>query len=201
MRRGCVLIGIAALGVPVLAAGLVWFQPWKLWVDHRVDEQLPEVALVAPATPGSTTPPRTTPGSTTPPRTTPAASATASSTSPRLVSRGELISHEHATHGTVSVVLQPDGRRVLAIAKLDTSNGPDLHVWLTDAKVGTGSNSWHVFDDGEHVSLGRLKGNLGNQVYAIPAAADLARLTSVTIWCDRFDVSFGAAELTPVQDR
>ena len=191
MRRGCVLIGIAALGVPVLAAGLVWFQPWKLWVDHRVDEQLPEVALVAPATPGSTTPPRT----------TPAASATASSTSPRLVSRGELISHEHPTHGTVSVVLQPDGRRVLAIAKLDTSNGPDLHVWLTDAKVGTGSNSWHVFDDGEHVSLGRLKGNLGNQVYAIPAAADLARLTSVTIWCDRFDVSFGAAELTPVQDR
>jgi hypothetical protein len=190
MRRRSVLIGIAALGVPVLAAGLVWFQPWKLWVDHRVDEQLPEVALVAPATPVSRTPPRT----------TPAASPTASGTAPapRLVSRGALISHEHATHGTVSVVRQPDGSRVLAIANLDTSNGPDLHVWLTDAKVGTGSRSWHVFDDGEHVSLGRLKGNLGNQVYAIPAAADLARLTSVTIWCDRFDVSFGAAELTPV---
>jgi hypothetical protein len=198
MRRGSVLIGIAALGVPVLAAGLVWFQPWKLWVDHRVDEQLPELALVAPATPPRTTPARATPPRTAPARATPAASATASSTAPRLVSRGALISHEHATHGTVSVVLQPDGRRVLAIASLDTSNGPDLHVWLTDAKVGTGSNSWHVFDDGEHLSLGRLKGNLGNQVYAIPAAADLTRLTSVTIWCDRFDVSFGAAELTPV---
>ena len=27
--------------------------------------------------------------------------------------------------------------------------------------------------------------------------ADLAKLTSVTIWCDRFNVSFGAAALKP----
>jgi hypothetical protein len=34
-------------------------------------------------------------------------------------------------------------------------------------------------------------------VYRIPASADLTRLTSVTIWCARFAVSFGAAALTP----
>ena len=117
---------------------------------------------------------------------------------PRLLSRGELISHEHATHGTVSVVQQPDGQRVLAIAHLNTSNGPDLHVWLTDAPVRPGRDGWHVFDDGRHVSLGTLKGNVGNQVYSIPRSVDLSRLTSVTIWCARFDVSFGAAQLVPV---
>ncbi|MFE5511711.1 DM13 domain-containing protein [Streptomyces sp. NPDC056529] len=30
---------------------------------------------------------------------------------------------------------------------------------------------------------------------AVPAGTDLSDLTSVTIWCDRFDVSFGAAVL------
>ena len=74
-----------------------------------------------------------------------------------------------------------------------------MHVWLTDAPVLHGSRGWHVFDDGRHVDLGSLKGNLGNQLYRIPARADLARLTSVSIWCDRFDVSFGAAQLVPVR--
>jgi hypothetical protein len=42
---------------------------------------------------------------------------------------------------------------------------------------------------------GKVKGNVGNVVYPIPEDVDLSRLTSVTIWCDRFDVSFGAAQL------
>ncbi|MBK3588432.1 DM13 domain-containing protein, partial [Streptomyces sp. MBT57] len=31
--------------------------------------------------------------------------------------------------------------------------------------------------------------------YPLPAGLDPAAFTSVSIWCDRFDVSFGAAEL------
>lgn len=174
------------VAVAVLAAGLAWFQPWKLWVDQHVDEPLPAVAL-APL---------------------PSATATASSSATvrtraanvaRLLSRGGFISQEHATRGAVSVVQQSDGTRVLAIAHLDTSNGPDLHVWLTDAPVRAAKDGWHVFDDGAYVSLGTLKGNVGNQVYPIPADVDLSRLTSVTIWCARFDVSFGAAVLVPVR--
>ena len=181
-RRGLVAVGFVA--VAVLAAGLAWFQPWKLWVDHRVDEALPAVATAAVPSPATTA--------------SGAPSLPASPSAARLLSRGELISHEHATHGTVSVVQQPDGQRVLAIAHLNTSNGPDLHVWLTDAPVRPGRDGWHVFDDGRHVSLGTLKGNVGNQVYSIPRSVDLSRLTSVTIWCARFDVSFGAAQLVPV---
>jgi Electron transfer DM13 len=83
------------------------------------------------------------------------------------------------------------------VADLETSNGPLLKVWLTDQPVIEGEAGWHVFDDGRHLDLGDLKGNIGSANYPIPADADLAALTSVTIWCDRFDVSFGAATLTP----
>lgn len=186
-RRVLVIIGVVAIGL--LTAGLAWFQPWKLWVNHRVNDTLPAVAL-APVVPG----PAVGAGASARPGTPAVRAAPAA----RLLSRGTLISQEHPTHGTVSVVQEPGGARVLAIADLHTSNGPDLHVWLTDAPVRPGSEAWHVFDDGEHVSLGTLKGNLGNQVYSIPSDVDLSRLTSVTIWCARFDVSFGAAQLVPV---
>jgi hypothetical protein len=46
---------------------------------------------------------------------------------------------------------------------------------------------------GWRTSLGKLKGNKGNQNYALPDDVEPARFTSVSIWCDRFDASFGAA--------
>jgi hypothetical protein len=45
------------------------------------------------------------------------------------------------------------------------------------------------------VSLGRLKGNQGNQNYPIPADLDLANVGSVTIWCRQFSVNFTTAPL------
>lgn len=196
MRSRRVLVIIGILGAVVLAAGLAWFQPWKLWIDQHVNDTLPAVALA----PVPTSSAAQSSGASSGGRATSPSNIPATSTAPvaRLLSRGELISQEHETHGTVSVVLQLDGTRVLAIAHLDTSNGPDLHVWVTDAPVRASSDGWHVFDDGKYLSLGTLKGNVGNQVYSIPSSADLSRLTSVTIWCARFNVSFGAAQLVPV---
>ena len=112
-----------------------------------------------------------------------------------MLADGRFIPHEHDTTGTVQVVRAASGRRVLAVKDLDTSNGPDLRVWLTDREVIPGRAGWHVFDDGRDLELGKLKGNQGNQVYAIPESADLSDYRSVTIWCRRFAVSFGAAEL------
>ncbi|GHH09048.1 DM13 domain-containing protein [Streptomyces lanatus] len=114
----------------------------------------------------------------------------------RTLSGGELISHEHETSGSVKLVRLADGSHVLRLENLDTSNGPDLRVWLTDAPVKEGAAGWRVFDDGAHVSLGKLKGNKGSQNYSVPQDVDLSRYSSVSIWCDRFDVSFGAAELS-----
>lgn len=176
----------AVSAVAVVAAGLVWFKPWALWVDETVNEALPSTSPTATATevPSSRRP-------SVPPSAAPAASPAG----PTTVARGTFTSHEHTTTGTVRLIRLPDGSHVVRLENLDTSSGPDLRVWLTDAPVKEGKAGWHVFDDGTYVSLGKLKGNKGDQNYAVPAEADLDNLTSVTVWCDRFDVSFGAAEL------
>ncbi|MET9029308.1 DM13 domain-containing protein [Nocardia sp. NPDC004168] len=171
IARSPITWAVVALLIVGLGAGLAVFQPWRLFTDTTVQEAAPS-ASPAPG-PGGT------------------------EAQPRTIARGRFISHEHATAGTVAVLRLADGSRVLRLEDLDTSDGPDLHVWLTDAPVREGRDGWFVFDDGSHTDLGRLKGNQGNQNYPIPADADLARLTSVAIWCDRFNVSFGAAELRP----
>ena len=62
--------------------------------------------------------------------------------------------------------------------------------------VVEGVDGWHTAGSAAFIDLGPLKGNLGDQVYEIPADADLGTVRSVTIWCVRFSVSFGAAQLT-----
>ncbi|MEU9082073.1 DM13 domain-containing protein [Streptomyces sp. NPDC048357] len=174
-RRRPLLIGGAAVAAAGLAFGLYWFEPWKLWVEESVNEAAPSVS--AAPDPGASANP---------------------SAGPRTVAEGTLISHEHATTGTVKLLRLADGSHVLRVEDLDTSNGPALRVWLTDAPVIEGVDGWRVFDDGKHVSLGALKGNKGDQNYPVPAGVNPADYTSLAIWCDRFDVSFGAATLKPV---
>ena len=108
---------------------------------------------------------------------------------------GTFISHKHLTAGMARIITLEDGSRVLRLVGLGTDNRPDLKVWLAAAPVFEGRDGWFVFDDDEYLSLGALKGNKGNQNYPIPGAADISDLTSVTIWCERFSISFGAAEL------
>ncbi|MGW8630020.1 DM13 domain-containing protein [Streptomyces sp. NPDC055793] len=170
---GVLLVAVAAAGL-----GLYWFQPWKLWQDETVNEALP-----APADASRT------------PAHSSGKPAAPSASEPVTLASGALISHEHATSGTVRLVRLADGSHVVRLADLDTSNGPDLRVLLTDAPVKEGRAGWHVFDDGKHIGLGRLKGNKGSQNYPVPTHIDPSRYSSVSIWCDRFDVSFGAAEL------
>ncbi|AZQ38421.1 electron transporter [Streptomyces cyaneochromogenes] len=176
-QRGPLIVGALAVAMAATGFGLYWFQPWKLWQDETVEEALPGIVETSgtPATAPS-----------------PTVSAV---TAPQTLASGELVSHEHATSGTVKLLRLADGTHVVRLEDLDTSNGPDLRVWLTDAPVKEGRGGWRVFDDGEHVSLGRLKGNKGSQNYRLPDDIDPARFTSVSIWCDRFDVSFGAAGL------
>jgi hypothetical protein len=174
-RKPLTWIIVAALVVGG-GLGLYWFQPWKLFTNTTVNETLPSVdAPTADPTP------------------TPVAAAPRNT----LLASGTLITHEHDTSGTARLIRLADGRTQLLLADLATSDGPDLRVWLTDRPVIEGRAGWHVFDDGRYVELGRLKGNRGNQVYDVPAGTDLTGLVSVTIWCKRFSVSFGAAELTP----
>jgi hypothetical protein len=166
---------VLVVGAVLVIVALFVFEPWKLVVDRTVDEAAPSAAA-APA------------------EAAPAASAPAA---PVVLARGELISHEHASSGSVVVLGLSDGSRVLRLEDLQTSDGPLLKVWLTDAPVIDGRDGWHVFDDGRYVDLGELKGNIGSSNYPLPPGVDLAALPSLSIWCDRFDVSFAAAALMP----
>ena len=180
--RKWVVAGATVVLVAV-AAGLFWFQPWKLFTSKTVNDPVP----VVEAGTGTPSPPAT-----------PSGPATTVAT---LVGRGDLVTHEHATSGEVQLIRLPNGQHQLVIRDLSTSDGPDLRVWLTDQTVLAGSEGWHVFDDGAHLELGRLKGNHGTQVYDVPAGTDVTMYRSVTIWCKRFSVSFGAAELTSPSTR
>ena len=180
IRRPITWVVLTA-GVAAAAVVLALFQPWKLWVDQTVNEALPPSAVARPA---------------------PGAPATAGAFGePAVLARGTFISHEHATTGTARVVSTSDGARYLRLDDLDTSNGPLLKVWLSDASVISGAAGWRVFDHSRHVDLGPLKGNKGSQNYPLPADLDLTRYHSVTIWCARFHVSFGAADLTTSRGR
>jgi hypothetical protein len=186
-RWRAALIVAAAVAVVATAVALPLFQPWRLFTDKVVDEALPGAVPIS-----------TQSSSTTPPTVSENTSAKPSATrkpATQVLLTGKLITHEHETEGTVAVLRLADGSHVLRLENLATSDGPDLKVWLSDAKVVPGRPGWHLFDDGKYHSLGSLKGNHGNQNYAIPGTVKLDDFRSVAIWCDRFNVSFGAAEL------
>jgi len=158
------------LGIIVLLAGGIagWalFRPERLWVDARVNESFP--AAASPAAAGS---PASTAG---------------------VLATGSFHSVAHQSRGTAVVHRLADGRRVLRFTNFETSNGPDVHVYLVAA--ADASDSATVTRAG-FVELGELKGNIGDQNYELPASVDLARYRAVTIWCKRFSVNFATAPL------
>lgn len=111
---------------------------------------------------------------------------------PRLLLSGEFHAVDHPGMGTASIYELPDGSRTLRLENFATDNGPDLFVWLSSAPD---ANDAATILNSQYVSLGRLKGNQGNQNYALPADLDLADVGSVTIWCRQFSVNFTTARL------
>jgi hypothetical protein len=105
---------------------------------------------------------------------------------------GSFHSVAHDTKGTASVYQVADGKRILRFTNFETSNGPDVHVYLVAANDATDSET---VKKAGFLELGSLKGNIGDQNYDIPADADLAKYRAVTIWCKRFSVNFGTAPL------
>ena len=112
---------------------------------------------------------------------------------PMSLARGNFKSLAHETKGLATIYKLADGKQTLRLTEFETSNGPDVHVYLTAAEVGKGSDTIKAVG---FVDLGSMKGNKGDQNYDIPADVDLAKFKSVTIWCARFGVNFGLAPLS-----
>ena len=111
---------------------------------------------------------------------------------PTELAGGTFVSQEHETSGTATIIELPDGSRTLRLEDFSTSNGPDLHVWMSEKEAG---GNWFKYGGGRKAQLGELKANQGSHNYAIPADVELDGLHSVVIWCKRFHVAFGSAPL------
>ena len=104
---------------------------------------------------------------------------------------GTFIDRSHPAEGLAEVLGDGSGQRFLRFEDFATDNGPDLNVYLSAADPDAPAGE---FDD-DFIDLGDLKGNIGPQNYEIPEGVDLSRYRTVVIWCVRFGVAFGAAEL------
>lgn len=111
---------------------------------------------------------------------------------PTKITTGAFKSIAHETKGTATVYQLADGKRVLRLADFETSNGPDVRVLLVAADDAADNDA---VKNGKPIELGKLKGNIGDQNYDIPATVDLKQYRAVTIWCNRFSVNFGTAPL------
>lgn len=153
---------IAVIAVIVGAAAWYAFRPERLFVDRTVNESFP-----APA---------------------PAASAA----QPTILYSGRFHDGSHQTSGNAAIYRLLDGKRVLRLSEFQTSNGPDLQLYLVAAPDAADNDT---VKKAGFVSLGALKGNMGDQNYDVPADINLDRYRSVTVWCRRFAVNFGTAPL------
>jgi len=157
---------IVIVAVGVLAVGLVLFEPWTLFTDSTVNEAAPTAAA--------------------------SDDSSADAAEPTEIARGTFVTQEHETTGTATILELPDGSRTLRLEDFSTSNGPDLHVWMSEKAAG---GNWFKYGGGRKAQLGELKANQGSHNYAIPDDVELDGLRSVVIWCKRFHVAFGSAPL------
>lgn len=154
-------------GVTVLMIAWYAFRPELLFINKTVNEEFPGGTATASIEKG-----------------------------PMPLTKGNFKSLAHGTNGLASIYQLPDGKRTLRLTQFETSNGPDVHVYLTATEVEKGGDA---IKEAGFIDLGSMKGNKGDQNYDIPADADLNKYKNVTIWCARFGVNFGQAALdTPI---
>lgn len=157
-----------AIGAAVVVLGAVaWylFRPELLFVNKTVNEGFPTAAAATPSP------------------------VDQSSTA---LSSGMFHKVAHETKGTATVHQLAGGKRMLRLTGFETSNGPDVHVYLVAARDALDNDT---VKQATYIDLGSIKGNIGDQNYDIPEEADLAKYQAVTIWCKRFSVNFGTAPL------
>lgn len=85
--------------------------------------------------------------------------------------------------GSASVVMEGDVYK-LALQNFTTSNGPDLHVYLSKE-----------IQPINFIDLGKIKSTNGNQVYSIPGKPDFTVYKYALIHCQQFNHLFGSAAL------
>jgi hypothetical protein len=112
---------------------------------------------------------------------------------PQRLASGKFHDVAHKGVGQATIYQSEGGKRVLRFTNFETSNGPDVRVYLVAANDATDSET---VKRAEFVEVGALKGNIGDQNYELSSDLDLSKYRAVTIWCKRFSVNFATAPLT-----
>jgi hypothetical protein len=107
---------------------------------------------------------------------------------------GRFVGEVHKTSGRATVYQQADGSRILRLTDFATSNGPAVHVLLIDG-TSTDPSKDFALTVVKNVDLGDLKGNQGDQDYAVSKDVDLKKFGTVSIYCEHFHANFGTAKL------
>ncbi|HWP57044.1 MAG TPA: DM13 domain-containing protein [Candidatus Acidoferrales bacterium] len=155
---------VIGAGVIVLVIAWYAFRPELLFVDKTVSEGFPGGPAIASI-----------------------------EKQPMVITRGSFKSLAHDTKGTATIYQLADGKRTLRLTEFETSNGPDVRVYLVAAEIENGNDA---LQQAGFVNLGSMKGNIGDQNYDIPSDVNLAKYKAVSIWCARFGVNFGLAPLS-----
>jgi hypothetical protein len=106
-----------------------------------------------------------------------------------VVATGSFEALSHPGRGTATLLTEPDGTSVVTLTDFETDNGPDVRVYLSRGTDADGRGA-------SFIDLGAMKGNKGDQQYAVPADVDLTEFDAVVLWCRAFDVGFTQAPLT-----
>jgi len=94
--------------------------------------------------------------------------------------------HDHAVSGGYRIVDQ-DGKQTLTLADdFSLDKAPDPYVVLSADEMGSGAHT---------LNLGKLKKFKGASSFAIPAGTDLKAFGHVLIWCKKYNVTLGKADL------
>jgi len=94
----------------------------------------------------------------------------------------------HKGKGTALLYNIPNGKKLLRFEDFEVTNGPDLYVYLSKKE-----DPKEDIEKGDFISLGRLKGTVGNQNYEIENLPEGYK--TVIIWCKQFSVLFSFAVL------
>jgi hypothetical protein len=198
MHTRTVFVGLAIV-VGLIALPVAWWLISPLFTNKTVAEALPTAAptrtpaaaqVVTPAPAQATEAMET--ATVEPTQVVAEPMPTAAPETMTVVAHGQVYPIAHEGRGTATIYRLATGERLLRFENFEVLNGPDLHVWLVP--VDPVPNSFGVEIAG-YFDLGELKGNIGDQNYALPADLDLSRFKSVVIWCQPFRVPFAAAPL------
>ena len=86
--------------------------------------------------------------------------------------------------GTATVLRELNGDYRLLLQNFNTTNGPDLYVYLSKGIMPA-----------NFISLGMLRSTNGDQLYDIPGIPPLTEYKYINIHCQRFNHLFGYALL------